>query len=563
MQVPSEIVLCIFGTLVAVFLRCCTSLHPYSGQNKPPMYGDYEAQRHWMEITTNLKINQWYHNTTENDLLYWGLDYPPLTAYHMYLCGQIARIIDPNYVKLGYSRGFESDSHKIFMRYSVLVTDVLLYIPAVICYFAFARNNGTVCKVRKHKGATPKESANNRNRPGVDCLERSLTVILSLLYPGVVLIDHGHFQYNTVSLAFLIYATLFLLNERNLLASFFFCLALNYKQMELYHALPFFFYLLSTCVPKPGYTMYSGCVKLAKIALVVVLTFGLIWAPFLVDVDGAFQVLKRLFPVDRGVFEDKVANIWCSLNVVFKFKTLFCNEKMVKLCMFATLAALFPSAFDLFVRPSLKKFIPALINSSLAFFLFSFQVHEKSILLVAIPVMLYLPKDPFVCFWLLVISTFSMLPLFVKDDLVIAYFALMIFYVNSFYVCLDHTFASQKSASGGFGEFYKKLLTTLTDVEYKKLDLIDILVQNIRHFVKNLDSVKILVVHVLMVVSFLGSLTLTIAFLVFKPPAAYPDLFPLLISAYCCVHFVGFFVYFNVVQLSIPQEFDYAKVKIK
>ena len=30
-----------------------------SGAGKPPMYGDYEAQRHWMEITTNLPAREW------------------------------------------------------------------------------------------------------------------------------------------------------------------------------------------------------------------------------------------------------------------------------------------------------------------------------------------------------------------------------------------------------------------------------------------------------------------------------------------------------------------------
>lgn len=53
------------------------------GENVPPMYGDYEAQRHWMELTINLPINQWY----KYDLQYWGLDYPPLTAYVSWICG--------------------------------------------------------------------------------------------------------------------------------------------------------------------------------------------------------------------------------------------------------------------------------------------------------------------------------------------------------------------------------------------------------------------------------------------------------------------------------------------
>ena len=47
------------------------------------MYGDYEAQRHWLEITLHLPISLWY----KYDLQYWGLDYPPLTAYHSWLLG--------------------------------------------------------------------------------------------------------------------------------------------------------------------------------------------------------------------------------------------------------------------------------------------------------------------------------------------------------------------------------------------------------------------------------------------------------------------------------------------
>ena len=58
---------------------------PSSGFQKPPMHGDFEAQRHWMEVTTHLPISQWYFY----DLEYWGLDYPPLTAYHSWLLGKM------------------------------------------------------------------------------------------------------------------------------------------------------------------------------------------------------------------------------------------------------------------------------------------------------------------------------------------------------------------------------------------------------------------------------------------------------------------------------------------
>ncbi len=49
------------------------------------MHGDFEAQRHWIEITTHLPMSSWYFY----DLPYWGLDYPPLTAYHSWLLGKM------------------------------------------------------------------------------------------------------------------------------------------------------------------------------------------------------------------------------------------------------------------------------------------------------------------------------------------------------------------------------------------------------------------------------------------------------------------------------------------
>ncbi|KAF5294905.1 hypothetical protein FQR65_LT10703 [Abscondita terminalis] len=124
-MLKSEILLSAFGVAVAVLLRCSTSLHSYSGQGKPPMFGDYEAQRHWMEIT------------------YWGLDYPPLTAYHSYVCGLIADKINPSYVELTHSRGYEGEDHKLFMRYTVLFVDVLLFLPAVILYFTKVKTSTT------------------------------------------------------------------------------------------------------------------------------------------------------------------------------------------------------------------------------------------------------------------------------------------------------------------------------------------------------------------------------------------------------------------------------------
>ena len=57
-------------------------------------------------------------------------------------------------------------------------------------------------------------------------------------------------RYNGVSLGFFILAVALLDRQQVLLGSVSFSLALNYKQMELYHAMPFFVYILGLYMHK-------------------------------------------------------------------------------------------------------------------------------------------------------------------------------------------------------------------------------------------------------------------------------------------------------------------------
>ena len=47
------------GVLMAFLLRLGVGLCPYSGAGKAPMFGDYEAQRHWMEVTYWTPMGEW------------------------------------------------------------------------------------------------------------------------------------------------------------------------------------------------------------------------------------------------------------------------------------------------------------------------------------------------------------------------------------------------------------------------------------------------------------------------------------------------------------------------
>lgn len=491
--------------LLGILVRLCLTLHSYSGQNKPPMYGDYEAQRHWMEITYNLPVQEWYFNSSDNDLMYWGLDYPPLTAYHSYVCGYIADFINNSYVELKQSRGLESPSHKHFMRLTVLFADIVTFIPSIVLFY---QNNKNIITPGKLNPISVNEAT-------------KLCILLALLYPGIIIIDHGHFQYNCVSLGLFVFAVLFIAKKRHVISSILFCSALAYKQMELYHALPFFFYLLGICYhawKKHG--LLKSLMKLLAIGMTVITTFVIICFPFIMNFDQGLQLIKRLFPLARGVFEDKVANVWCLVNILYKLKLLVSNETMALICLMCTSIALIPSSYDVFISNSFLKFQFGLLNSALTFFLFSYQVHEKTILLAAVPAILVLSHEPLASTWFLIISVFSMLPLLLKDQLLIPFVATSVLFILVFV-----------SSS-----FHKR--SKLHDVNsFKSSFIIQFLVRNINN---------------LFYLSLLGCLILTIITSLVNPPVKYPDIFPLIISIYSCIHFFAFLIYFNIVQWCTP-----------
>lgn len=49
---------------------------------------------------------------------------------------------------------------------------------------------------------------------------------------------------------------------------------------------------------------------LLSLGVVVMISFGVFWSPFLFSLKSVQQVLHRIFPFQRGLFEDYVANFW-------------------------------------------------------------------------------------------------------------------------------------------------------------------------------------------------------------------------------------------------------------
>ncbi|KAF9951748.1 Glucosyltransferase-like protein [Mortierella alpina] len=454
---------------LAVLVRWAVSLGPYSGLATPPRFGDYEAQRHWMELTIHQPVRGWYSDQSK----WWDLDYPPLTAYVSWICGYIGDKINPEWFAWQSSRGFESADAKLYMRTTVLVSELLLYISSVVVF-------------------------TNRWFTNKPWTRKHTALMLILLQPGLILIDSGHFQYNAVMLGLVVWAINCFLKDQDVLGSIFFCLALGFKQMALYFSPAVFAYLLGKSL-RQG---FFGCIwKLIKLGSAVILTLGLLFAPWLHSQDDILQVLQRIFPVFRGLYQDKVANVWCAINIVIKLREMFDIQELVRFSALATLLSFLPSMLHLIAKPTKRGLIYGLINSSLSFFLLSFQVHEKSILIPALPITLLILDETAVSSLFVTLSAFSMFPLLKQEALTLPYYVLL------------------------------GLWLWMTAGAYKNASMVVV-------FLAVLNTLVISGMHLAEV-------------LIPTPLPRYPDLYPVLNALWSAVGFVLFWVYFNYRQFTM------------
>jgi alpha-1,3-glucosyltransferase len=110
------------------------------------------------------------------------------------------------------------------MRLIVIITDLAVFAPAAIRVI-----NSIIPANKKYFG-----------------LKYSDIVFYTLmLLPPIVFMDHGHFQFNQLMHGFVLWAVYFMMKQDMTKAVFFMVLAINFKQMALYFAIPFGVYTLA------------------------------------------------------------------------------------------------------------------------------------------------------------------------------------------------------------------------------------------------------------------------------------------------------------------------------
>ncbi|KAF2768144.1 dolichyl pyrophosphate Glc1Man9GlcNAc2 alpha-1,3-glucosyltransferase [Teratosphaeria nubilosa] len=355
---------------------------------------DFEVHRNWLAITHSLSLKDWYYEKTSD----WTLDYPPFFAYFEWTLSQLAKFFDPNMVVVS-NLEYASVGTVQFQRFSVLVTELVL----VGALWMFVQGAETGEKRQAHAAA--------------------LSVLLS---PGLLIIDHIHFQYNGFLYGILILSIVLArkAGDGKLWGGILFAALLCFKHIYLYLAPAYFVYLLrGYCLgPRSVFDIrFFNCVKLGVgIAVVVALAFG----PFIHagGIEEVQQIVSRLFPFSRGLCHAYWApNVWAIYS--FVDRVLICAAPYLKLpinrqavnsvtrglvgdtsfavlpdisprmTFILTLGAQIPSLVKLFGRPSWHNFVATLTLCGYASFLFGWHVHEKAILLVIIPFSLLALKD--------------------------------------------------------------------------------------------------------------------------------------------------------------------------
>ncbi|PSS03764.1 glycosyltransferase family 57 protein [Coniella lustricola] len=351
---------------------------------------DFEVHRNWLAITHSLPLQEWYYEKTSE----WTLDYPPFFAYFEWVLSQVAKLVDPAMLKV-YNLGHDSWQTVYFQRATVIITELVLV--AALQMFVDSSHG------------TSKKAA-------------QAAAISILLSPGLLIIDHIHFQYNGCMYGLLIASLVLARMQSGYLASgLVFAVLLCMKHIYAYLAPAYVVFLLRAYCMSPrsifSIQWFNGIKLGGGIAAILGMAFG----PFALK-NQIPQILSRLFPFSRGLCHAYWApNVWAmysfadrlliylaphlglpvkvdALNSVTRglvgdtaFAVL--PEISPNVCFALTLASMLPPLVKLFLNATWDNFIGAVTLCGYSSFLFGWHVHEKAILLVIIPFSLIALKD--------------------------------------------------------------------------------------------------------------------------------------------------------------------------
>ena len=346
---------------------------------------DMEVHRNWLAVTYSLPLREWYIDATSP----WTLDYPPFFAYLSWILSQPAAWIDARIVDVKLGLNYDAWSCVAYMRSTVLLTESVL---------AYALYRLSQCTLGE---------------------ETQQILLLSVfLHPGLLMVDHIHFQYNGFLFGVLFLSLWAARTQRPLVCALLFSSLLQFKHIYMYMAPAYFVYLLRVymlpSLPNNVSAMSAAFDRTIKLGFVTLTPFFASIMPFVWDamheMSSPSQVLyamySRLFPFHRGLMHAYWApNVWALYAAVDRVllrihgKELASTSRgMVGDTVLGILPNISPTTcfvlaltFSLVYvvppwrRPTYSTLVSCVTVCAMTSFAIGWHVHEKAILMAALP----------------------------------------------------------------------------------------------------------------------------------------------------------------------------------
>lgn len=362
---------------------------------------DFDVHRNWLAITHKLPISQWYFDNVNGTTVH-TLDYPPAFAYFEWILSNnpLTALVIPEEDRclelLSDNDNEPSPLCVVFHRSTVILSDVILWLGAWLACRAF-----------------------HYQRP---IYHTTLSFLMIILNPGLIWLDHIHFQYNGMLLGVLL-ASLGLLMLGNHLPSntsgYHYChlggaalyaFLLNLKHLYLTLAPIYFCYLFHKyCFVMSGKRFRFSLVCFLQLAAVTAGTLLLPWVPFLIQShpnEQFVQIFARLFPFGRGLVHDYwAANVWAIFSFADKivrtlesqiswFPVSSLPEPSPMVCAFFLLVSILPAMLAVSFRPpNNTRLLQSVVYASFCAFMLAYHVHEKAILTPLLPLAVLVERD--------------------------------------------------------------------------------------------------------------------------------------------------------------------------
>jgi alpha-1,3-glucosyltransferase len=368
-----------------------------------------------LAITYSQPICLWYFEATSE----WTLDYPPFFAYYQFILANFGVLMDRDIIKvfiyfplfignLFYSfqidsLNFASENTVLFMRLSVIVTDLPLII---VTWLYFSKNVSTFRR-------------------------KIFFFVIVSLNAGLLLVDHIHFQYNGLLIGLLVACVYFADSHQYLLLALCFSSLVLMKHLFLPLAPIFAVYLLrnycaiqkhcevNNANESRKHVSCFSLLRFTQLALIAVVTLSIGFGPFMLCenyIAQLQQMFARLFPFGRGLVHAYWApNVWalyCALDkigyyfvtkimrlpstpsdnmrlndsasgVVGDFALFLLPRITATHCIVLLSICLVPAMWILCrhgVQCSTKILLRSLLFVSLSSFMLGYHVHEKAVL---------------------------------------------------------------------------------------------------------------------------------------------------------------------------------------